>query len=1446
SGSENFGKSKEACLLAKNDAIENSVKAYADVVKAQDKNMKNLQENILTTKILGESSVDTTALLKKYVDDKDYDYKGKLQSSLSGAGISTIKVGNKDVFVLDIVDQISSNTTFLTQARDLELNAQLLKSEDSVVSSIARGKVESTLNDIWVKVEKNVAARNFQNQATAIPGLESIGVGAYAVANSIKAEYTGGKTTAAVGDILKDVPLQGILYGNIQYYVELKVVGSNYQVISVYDEKRNLVATQDTTRTVNSAPTDAKTIEGAKEILSRFVFNSYDSSTYNNPYPTGTARIQYFESGNYAGFPAIVPFDLQHGWYAAVKPTLPIGSSRKAYEASGRISSYWLCNIGPNQKQEPSFYGTSDDTCVMIDTSINAPYGAITGLDTKEGEGARLASIAVRAIAEASDAHTAGVENVRITPPSGSQPAIEVGPPAIGVPDIQCQDFMSPVDCNLLFNVCDPVICPTSRCDLGGNYHVADVVQSGVLGSIALCLPNWPEVKVPVCLSGIHAGLDSYISVLDNYQSCLQNSLETGQQIGICDELHSVYMCQFLWDQGLPIANAVGPTLVGKVLGKDSARGGGEYLGMQQAWQAAKDSANYFTQNYAVQSYQAFKARSTAGVGTAFCQNWISLRAPDGGSLLDSITKPRVPTQFYGRFDEIPYTTATVPPTSQYKVFYHIYAGDTPASYQVYMKGTSQAFFQDTSSRRVVASDFIAAENYASESIDFIAPSGYTQLCISVNNQEECGFKQVSTDYAVTYIADQYAASEAARTDITSSGNCVSGTPNMLGLINPNLQAGATSALNPEIYNMGITRICSTGNPGSATDEEPEKNPRWVPVGYCDTTNIGCWLDTKSIKTAIKNTGTADSVTESTTSSFLETLKKERGFLSDEDFSAHTQEIMVQEDALKQINLVNEIFPNVFEKNKKGFLTLLRGDAYGSLVSTAFAAMVKTDDKAAAAPSGDSAGGDGAEVEAVAAINKIDSGETGATNSAKRIQAAQEAAEARAEVIKEGGNNYPVIQFRDGNAIIGSQDPYFMFSDINGENKWTWSLDKKAFYTYSDLSPTIRVTPGLKLKSKNTEFIKNIDSYDYLNGVIALFVRVRNNDEGGWFGNPEISTESVTLYDDGKFQLQVTGSAVVPPQLVPIFFQFSLWDNYDTEPDPDKWQSDNKWQWDYALDEASWKNVSSSDSIDLARALFGKNLGDGTALIFSLDSKNPLVVPSSTSSAASGTTSPTSVSVGSCETQEDCQKILGAEIVKIASSFKAVQIKSVPALADALADEVIKRDTGLPNFECLVLAVAYQESKIQHCGLEIGTRFMENGNPLYCDGNVGTILYGDEGKSLGVMQVNKDHHGVRSGFVDNANTGVAILTKGYNSESKSYSCSKQSPGNTLWNDGTDFVSVSYEGWERALRNYNGWNDGCTYVKDGKTVIRGDPNYVENVLDPNSVNTLKSLFSEICG
>ncbi|KKK61952.1 hypothetical protein LCGC14_3009190, partial [marine sediment metagenome] len=324
--------------------------------------------------------------------------------------------------------------------------------------------------------------------------------------------------------------------------------------------------------------------------------------------------------------------------------------------------------------------------------------------------------------------------------------------------------------------------------------------------------------------------------------------------------------------------------------------------------------------------------------GTAVCKNFVSIAGPQGGNLFDALTTPDSPTQFYGRFDEIPFTTATNPPISQYKVFYHIYAGkDFPAYYQVYLRGTGGSFYQDASFRRIVAQGFIKAGDYFTETRDLTAPSGYQEMCIIVNGQEECGFKQVSTSFGVNYITEQYVASQATQTDITSEAACISGTPSVYSLLSPNLQAGLGEITNPAIYNRGITRICATNNPGLGTDGfvNPE-DMRWQRVGHCGNTKIQCWLDTDSVRDTIRNTNIQNEIIDDVTGNYLEQLQREGGFLSDKQFEELVEEINKEKRNLEKINKINENMDKIFFEHEKGYLILLRADAYKALALTSY------------------------------------------------------------------------------------------------------------------------------------------------------------------------------------------------------------------------------------------------------------------------------------------------------------------------------------------------------------------------------------------------------------------------------------------------------------------------------------------------------------------------------
>ncbi len=902
--------SVEACLLANSDSIESSVNSYADAMKKQNDEIKKLEEGISDTRFLGEKVVNTDALAQKLMNDPAF-----ISDINSCKNDIQIVVGGKTISAVDVYP-INPNTTTISQARALQLNCRLLSSSDTDVQAIAKSNVEKTFGEIYSNSRTEATRLTFNSQYGISP-----------IVGSTKK--------------LKEFPLTDVkTFGQVKSKFSGATISDDTYVTTFIDQtdgKQYLITL------TNEYVVSQTYLIGSGGVLSvansnnvnhlGIGFKKYDSATYSNTYIS--PKVRYYETDPYQGFPSVVPFDTKNGWYAAVKSNVPALGGLKAYDDSGRVSSFYVCNVGPNGREENI---GGDDICRGFYPGAQQPPD-FPGLTEQESR--TKMEQAQRAIQQAQNEYKDGVKEVTITAGGQSQ-RIKVGEPAANIPGIQCEDFMSPSDCNIMFNVCDPFVCPSSRCDLGGAYPVKDVIQSGIAGSIALCLPNWPEIKVPICVSGVHAGLEGYKSVLSSYQQCLQTSLDTGQTVGICDELNSIYMCDFFWRQGLPLIKYAIPKVVGSVLGQN-VRGGGEYLGVADAASNAQKSIDYFSQYYAANSFAAFKARSLESVGTDICRNWVSLTGPKG-NLFDALISPDSPPQFYGRFEEIPYTTATNPPASQYKVFYHIYAGkDLPAYYQVYLRGTGGSFYQDTAFRRPVASGFIKTGDFKSETIDFNAPSGYKELCIVVNNQEQCGFKQVTTDFGVNYLSEKYVQQQASQKDIKSEAECVSGNPSAFSFLNPNLQAGAEEALNPAIYNRGITRVCSTENPGKTSDPLMNtKNQRWKDVGNCGSANLKCWLDTDSVNKVIKNANILNEtlgVIGDREKQIIDALTKEGKYL--DNFDSFQKELEGLQDS-EIISKINENIGRVYRNNQKGYLYFKRGNAYGNQARLTYRILLDT------------------------------------------------------------------------------------------------------------------------------------------------------------------------------------------------------------------------------------------------------------------------------------------------------------------------------------------------------------------------------------------------------------------------------------------------------------------------------------------------------------------------
>ncbi|MBU0959184.1 MAG: hypothetical protein KKB31_04525, partial [Nanoarchaeota archaeon] len=457
------------------------------------------------------------------------------------------------------------------------------------------------------------------------------------------------------------------------------------------------------------------------------------------------------------------------------------------------------------------------------------------------------------------------------------------------------------------------------------------------------------------------------------------------------------------------------------------------------------------------------------------CKSYVSGVVPSGGATLDLLTEPDSPPQFMGRFDEIPYTTVTNPPQSQYKVFYHIYAGnDRGVYYKVYLKGSgANSYFQDTGLTRILVSDYIAKGDFKTDTIDFTAPSGYQEMCIVVNDQEECGFQEVTTNFALNYLREIYVADQAANMDVRSETECVAGSRSLYSLINPNLQEGADEALSPQIYNRGLIRICATNDPGNPTDPYAGgEDARWIKVGYCDDPSMGCWLDTYSVENIIDNANIKDPLLQNSEQKALQALADGPGYLNDNEFADAVSQL--SGGSKEKIDTLTALMDQVVWNRHRGHLFYLRGNEYYNLTDYFNARLNE------AASVGD---------------------EQEPTNPSYIS---------------------PVFEFKDG---TGSNNIHYKF--IGG--RWEWSPNEQD-WAYTNDTYVITGSGRQEPPGKDFTFIKSLAKDNYLVGLKKLLDRTLRDNEGvgalgtigdALGGKPKLVTSKVGFDSDRVFTVDL-------------------------------------------------------------------------------------------------------------------------------------------------------------------------------------------------------------------------------------------------------------------------------------------------------------------------------------
>jgi hypothetical protein len=662
---------------------------------------------------------------------------------------------------------------------------------------------------------------------------------------------------------------------------------------------------------------------------------------------------------------------------------------------------------------------------------------------------------------------------------------------------------------------------------------------------------------------------------MKSYQSCLQESLDTGSTVGVCDQINSIYLCEFFWRQALPLAELTLPKIIGAITGENT-RGGGEYSNLNAAWDNAKNSVNFFTEFYAINSFDSFKARSQEEIGSEVCNSFISVSYPEGQGILDSLTITNSPPQYSGNFEAIPFTTTTVPPVSQYKVFYHIYAGeDQGAYYKVYLRGGSgSSYYQDTFSGRMVASGYIPVGEYATNTEDFTAPEGYQELCITVNNDEECGFKQVSTSFASDYIRDKSRQSQIETINIKSQDECVSGSANIYGLLNLNAQEGIGNTIDPEIYNQGIVRICATNNPGINSDAYiGSEDQRWIDVGYCGDTNIRCWIDSESIDKALEFQTSVNESLSVLVNKSKEDLENKNGYLNPLQFSEKIQNISNEKDKEKKFKMIDELFDKVYLNSHKAYLYYLRAGIYDEIVRELFSELDIKDEK------------------------QIGPNFPTYDTKYKTIL----------DIITAEDFESVVFEYNDARSALRltSNQPNVYYKYFN--QSWYWSLSKDKIGQYDvrtkktidwiSVSTLNYPYSDGELTDMSKEFIPKLKGKNYLEGINLLMTRTRLNDEGGIVNSIGIADTFISVGNiDSIFYDYLGRFSIVSESQT----NYRMYLRYVNE----------NWVYtftDYTrLDSPSWKIVDvlpldmelSDNEKGMLNSLVGKDLTEGAAILF--------------------------------------------------------------------------------------------------------------------------------------------------------------------------------------------------------------------------------------------------------
>jgi len=233
-----------------------------------------------------------------------------------------------------------NNVYTVAQIRDLDLYLRILEStEDKEVRNMAEIQLYSTFKDIDTNIGNSGESNGWAN---------SLGISS----NKISFwEIEKDKARQFPYEGLKDPdgrPIQYLFTSKGDKYKlilddssgkdELPILRGKNNSLEIYDDRGNKI-----------------TDETIQESFINVYFKRFKESSYQNKFQN--PEVRYYESGAYQGDPAIVPFQLDEGWYVAMKPGLPILGNIGSFDKSGRVKNFHLCNVGPDKRAELFLFG---------------------------------------------------------------------------------------------------------------------------------------------------------------------------------------------------------------------------------------------------------------------------------------------------------------------------------------------------------------------------------------------------------------------------------------------------------------------------------------------------------------------------------------------------------------------------------------------------------------------------------------------------------------------------------------------------------------------------------------------------------------------------------------------------------------------------------------------------------------------------------------------------------------------------------------------------------------------------------------------------------------------------------------------------------------------------------------------------------------------------------